>query len=73
MTKRRTVLAGIAAALALGPLAAQAQPQGGMRRLGALLGSLASDPNWQARATGPTAAGSTSFTACRPIGDDLIV
>ena len=22
---------------------------------------------------GPTAAGSTSFTACRPIGDDLIV
>ncbi len=50
MTKRRTILAGIAAALALGPLAAEAQPQGGMRRLGALLGSHARDPQWHQRA-----------------------
>ena len=34
MTTRRKFLAGIAAALAPGPLAAQTQPQNRMRRLG---------------------------------------
>ena len=48
MNRRDLLIIG-SAAIAL-PLAALAQPQGGMRRLGALLGSLASDPNWQARA-----------------------
>jgi putative ABC transport system substrate-binding protein len=47
---RRTFLAGIAGALAPRPLAAQAQPQGGMRRIGVLMGALASDPSWQANA-----------------------
>jgi len=36
-TTRRKFLAGIAATLAPGPLAAQAQPRDGMRRLGVLM------------------------------------
>jgi putative ABC transport system substrate-binding protein len=48
---RRRVLAGIAAVLASGPLAAQAQPRDGMRRLGVLIGWRESDPIGQARAT----------------------
>ncbi len=47
---RRAVLAGIAAALAPGPLVAQAQQRDAMRRLGVLMASLASDPEGQARA-----------------------
>jgi putative ABC transport system substrate-binding protein len=50
MTTRRKFLAGIAAALAPGPLAAQTQPQSRMRRLGVLMGSLASDREGQKRA-----------------------
>ena len=50
MTTRRKFLAGIAAALAPGPLAAQTQPQSRMRRLGVLMGSLASDGEGQKRA-----------------------
>jgi len=50
MTTRRKILAGIAAALAPGPLAAQTQPQSRMRRLGVLMGSLASDGEGQKRA-----------------------
>jgi ABC-type uncharacterized transport system substrate-binding protein len=42
---RRTILAGIAAVFAPGPLAAAAQPPGGMRRLGVLLGRSASEPD----------------------------
>ena len=47
---RRAVLAGIAAALVPGPLLAQTQPQGGMRRLGVLMGFRAGDPAGQGRA-----------------------
>jgi putative tryptophan/tyrosine transport system substrate-binding protein len=47
---RRTVLAGIAAALAPASLAAQAQPRDGMRRIGVLLDLLPSDPEGQAEA-----------------------
>jgi putative ABC transport system substrate-binding protein len=50
MMTRRTIIAGIAAALLPGPLAAQAPTQGGMRRLGVLMTTLASDPAGQARA-----------------------
>jgi ABC transporter substrate binding protein len=50
MTTRRKFLAGITAALAPGPLAAQTQPQSRMRRLGVLMGSLASDGEGQKRA-----------------------
>jgi putative ABC transport system substrate-binding protein len=50
MTTRRTVFASIAAALLPGPLAAQAPTQGGIRRLGVLMTTLASDPTGQARA-----------------------
>ena len=50
MTTRRKFLAGIAAALAPGPLAAQTQPQSRMRHLGVLMGSLASDGEGQKRA-----------------------
>jgi putative tryptophan/tyrosine transport system substrate-binding protein len=45
---RRTVLAGIGAALAPASLAAQAQPRDGMPRLGVLLDLLPSDPEGQA-------------------------
>lgn len=48
--KRRTVLAGIAAAVAPGTRVARAQPRGAMRRLGVLIGS-ANDPGGQADAT----------------------
>ena len=48
--KRRTVLAGIAARVAQGPLIAQAQQRDGMRRLGVLMGTLANDPVAQPRA-----------------------
>ena len=41
---RRTVLASFVATLASRPLAAQAQPQDGMRRLGVLMSSLAGEP-----------------------------
>jgi len=47
MTTRRKILAGIGAALAPGPLAAQTQPQSRMRRLSVLMGSLASDGEGQ--------------------------
>jgi len=47
---RRTVLAGIAAGLALASRAAQAQPRDRMRRLGVLLDLLPSDPEGQAEA-----------------------
>ena len=47
---RRTFLATIVASLASRPLAAQAQPRDGMRRLGVLMGQPASDPEVQARA-----------------------
>jgi putative ABC transport system substrate-binding protein len=47
---RRVVLAAIAAALMPGPFAARAQAQGGMRRLGALMGWPESDPLGQALA-----------------------
>jgi putative tryptophan/tyrosine transport system substrate-binding protein len=47
---RRTVLAGIAAALASGPLVARAQQRDGMRRLGVLMPNLANDPEAEARA-----------------------
>ena len=50
MTTRRTVFAGIAAALMPGPLAAQVPTQGGMRRLGVLMTTLATDPAGLARA-----------------------
>jgi putative tryptophan/tyrosine transport system substrate-binding protein len=50
MTTRRTIFAGIAAALLPGHLAAQEPTQGGMRRLGVLMTTLASDPAGQARA-----------------------
>jgi hypothetical protein len=50
MTTRRAVFAGIAAALMPGPLAAQAPTQGGMRRLGVLMTTLATDPAGLARA-----------------------
>ncbi len=42
--KRRAVLAGIAAVLAPHPLMAQMPPRHGPRRLGVLMGNLASDP-----------------------------
>jgi len=42
--KRRTVLAGLAAALATRPLRAQTPPREGPRRLGVLMGNLAGDP-----------------------------
>jgi len=44
---RRTILTGFVAALAQVPLAAQAQPQGGVRRLGVLM-AVADDPAEQA-------------------------
>jgi len=51
--KRRefiTLLGGAAAALpVLAPLAAQAQPRDGMRRIGVLTGLSADDPEGQAR------------------------
>src|SRR5438128_9440688 len=47
---RRTVIAGVAAALMPRAVFAQAQPQGGIRRIGVLMGFLASDPAGQARA-----------------------
>jgi putative tryptophan/tyrosine transport system substrate-binding protein len=49
-TTRRVVLAGIAAAFAPGRLAAQAQQQDGVRRLGVLMGFRANDPEGQAAA-----------------------
>ena len=49
-TTRRTVLAGIAATLAPGPLVAQAQQREAMRRLGVLMANLANDPEGQAHA-----------------------
>jgi len=49
-TPRRTVFAGIAAALTQGSLVAQAQQRDGMRRLGVLMFGLANDPDEQARA-----------------------
>ncbi len=48
--RRRTILAGIAAALMPGTLSAQAQPPGGMRRLGVLIPLRANDPEGQAYA-----------------------
>ena len=42
--KRRAVLAGIAASLAPHPLRAQTPPRDGTKRLGVLMGNLASDP-----------------------------
>jgi putative tryptophan/tyrosine transport system substrate-binding protein len=53
-TTRRTVLAGIAVALAPAPLVAQAQPRDGMHRVGALLDLLPSDPEGQAEAAALT-------------------
>jgi putative tryptophan/tyrosine transport system substrate-binding protein len=47
---RRTVLAGIAAALAFGPLVARAQQRDGIRRLGVLASDGADDPEGKARA-----------------------
>jgi putative ABC transport system substrate-binding protein len=47
---RRTFLAGIAAALASRPLAASAQPQGGMRRVGVLMNRVSNDAEGQALA-----------------------
>lgn len=49
-TTRRAVLAGIVVALAPAPLAAQAQPRDGMRRLGVLMDLLPSDREGQAEA-----------------------
>lgn len=46
--KRRAVLAGIAASLAPHPLRAQTPPRDGVKRLGVLMGNLASDPVAQA-------------------------
>jgi hypothetical protein len=47
----RRHFAGLAAGAAVGwPLVAQAQPRDGLRRLGVLMGLLASDPDGQARA-----------------------
>jgi putative ABC transport system substrate-binding protein len=51
--RRRAVVAGLAAALAPMPLAAQGQQRDGMRRLGVLIGT-ANDPEGQARATALT-------------------
>jgi putative tryptophan/tyrosine transport system substrate-binding protein len=48
--RRRTLIAGVVAALVPRPLAAQAQPAGGMRRLGVLLSLRANDPEGQAYA-----------------------
>src|SRR6266849_3725499 len=48
--RRRVFLAGIAAALMPRPLLAYGPPRSGMRRLGVLMGLLASDPGGQARA-----------------------
>jgi putative tryptophan/tyrosine transport system substrate-binding protein len=47
---RRTVLAGIAATMAPGPLVAQAQQRDGMRRLGVLMTYLENDPVGKTRA-----------------------
>ena len=48
-TTRRAIFTGIAAALALRPLVAQAQSRDGMRRLGVLMGGL-DDRDGQTRA-----------------------
>lgn len=45
--RRRTLVAGAAAALMPGPLGAQSQRRGAGRRLGVLMGGLASDPLWK--------------------------
>jgi putative ABC transport system substrate-binding protein len=52
--KRRTVLAGIATILAPRTLMAQTPAQGGMRRLGVLMGNLADDPVGQTYAAALT-------------------
>jgi putative tryptophan/tyrosine transport system substrate-binding protein len=46
-TTRRTILTGIAATLVPGPWAAQAQQRDAMRRLGVLMGTVATDPQGQ--------------------------
>ncbi len=49
-TTRRTILTAMAATLAPGPWTAQAQPQGAMRRLGVLMGAVATDAQGQKNA-----------------------
>ncbi len=49
-TTRRTILTGIAATLVPGPWAAQAQQRDAMRRLGVLMGSVATDAQGQKNA-----------------------
>jgi ABC-type uncharacterized transport system substrate-binding protein len=45
--RRREFIAGLGAAVVAWPLALQAQRAGPMRRIGVLMGRLASDPEWQ--------------------------